>query len=66
MQFSDAAGARRPVSYDVWCECVSLLLGRNEVADVDWPVLYSAGMTPLQAARETGFREPAADARVWV
>lgn len=66
MQLSDAAAARRRMSYDLWCECLGLLLGRGEAGAGRWPALYAAGLTPLQAARETAFSRPEADKLVWM
>jgi hypothetical protein len=59
-------GRWRKLSYDVWCQCARLLLGWAEGDAAEWPALYGAGLTPLQAVRETGFGNPAADLAVWV
>jgi hypothetical protein len=56
----------RQLSYEAWCQCARLLLGWAEDDATLWPVLYRAGLTPLQAARATGFGNAAADAVVWV
>jgi hypothetical protein len=59
-------GIGRRISYEAWCQYARLLLGWAEGNAAEWRGLYRAGLTPLQAARATGFGNPAADSVVWV
>jgi hypothetical protein len=65
MPRNSATEAWRRMSYEVWCQCARLLLGWSDGDAAQWPTLYRAGLTPLQAARATGFGDPAAEAMVW-
>jgi hypothetical protein len=66
MPRNKATGGWQRLSYEMWCQCARLLLGWAEGDAVQWPALYRAGLTPLQAARETGFGDAAADVAVWI
>jgi hypothetical protein len=48
----DRVTASRP-PFAEWCQCARLLLGWSAGTPDDWPDLYAAGATPLQAARRT-------------
>ncbi len=65
MPNDDGPRTRRRMTYEVWCQCARLLLGWAEGDAAQWPALYRGGLTPLQAARQTGFGDAAADAIVW-
>jgi hypothetical protein len=64
MPKNSATETLRRMSYEVWCQCARLLLGWPDGDAAQWPALYREGFTPLQAARATGFGDPAAEAMV--
>jgi hypothetical protein len=55
---TDRITGQRP-PFAEWCQCTRLLLGWVAGMPGNWPDLYAAGVTPLQAARRTVFGEQA-------